>query len=109
MKLVSHAQQEVLGRFELDDIVGANNALYGKTIEILRARLYPADPSGRMDIAETALAILHVRLQKIDRSAIAFMAQSIFRQFFLDESMDPLFDQAVLDCLVKLLVELVMT
>ena len=53
-----------------------------------------------MDIAEAALAVLYVGLQKIDRSAVAFMAQAIFHQFFLDESADPLFNQAALHCLV---------
>ena len=58
-----------------------------------------------MDIAQATLTVFDVGLQKINRPAVAFMTRPIFRQLFLDKSINSSLDHASFDGLVKLLVE----
>src|SRR5687767_974746 len=58
-----------------------------------------------MDIPQPSLALLDVRFQQINRTAVAGMACVVFGELFADKPVDPFSGQAALDGFLKFVVE----
>src|SRR5678816_2789129 len=105
MQFIAHPEQKILRLFELRDITRVDHARERQPVEIFYFELGTRNPTGRLNIAQTALTFLDVGLEQINRAAELFMPSSVLFELFADKSFDPLFYQPRLDSFSEILVE----
>ena len=105
MQLVADSQEEIMRGLQFRDIRRVDDALGRQLIEIFHLHFDPRHPTRGMDIPQPSLALLDVRFQQINRTAVAGMPCVVFGELFADKSVDPFSGQAALDGFFKFVVE----
>src|SRR4029079_59548 len=109
MQFIAHPKQKILGLFQLRDVARLDDVRTRQPVEIFYFQVGARDPTGRLNVAQAAFALLDVGLEQINRAAELFMPSPVFCELLADKSSDTFFYQPLLDFLFEVLRKRVIT